>query len=181
MRHEREKAKRKSRGVKKLIGRRKLTGGYGGESGKAGRKADGCYKDSGDEKVKEKSSIIAAEFYIDLGMYVVFLHQDNISRTDLLVNKKLLVEVKGVVSLNPGQISRQIKKASQQIESEHSKYPEDKRLPAKIVIISLHKSLEIGFQAINAGYQEAKRKNQVHFPVEFWFRGESGMKIRVLE
>ena len=88
-----------------------------------------------------------------------------------------MAEVKGVVSLNPSQISRQIKHANSQIESEHSKYPEDERLPAKIVLISFHETFEAGFQAINAGYQEAKRKNQVHFQVEFWFNG----KIQILE
>ena len=76
-----------------------------------------------------------------------------------------------------GTISKQIKKASEQIESEHSRQPEDKRLPGKIVIISLHESFEAGFKAVYEGYQEAKRKNQVHFKVEFWFNG----KITVLE
>ena len=129
------------------------------------------------KKVTEKSSIIAAEYYVNLGMYVVFLHQDDVRRPDLLVDYNLLVEVKGVTSLNPGQISRQIKHANRQIESEHSKYPEDKRLPAKIVLISLHDSFEVGFKAISEGYKEAKRKGQVHFQTEFWFNGE----IRVLE
>ena len=152
-------------------------GGYGGASGKKKRMKDGCYYDSHDKKVTEKSSIIAAKYYIDLGMYVVFLHQDDVRRPDLLVDYNLLVEVKGVISLNPSQIAKQIKHANSQIESEHSKYPEDKRLPAKIVLISLHESFEVGFRLINAGYQEAKRKGQVHFQTEFWFNGE----IRVLE
>lgn len=155
-------------------------GGYGGESGKERRKKDGCYYDSHNFKVTEKSSVIAAEYYLSLGMYVVFLHKsetDKKGRPDLLVDYELLVEVKGVTSTNPGQISRQIKHANRQIEDEHSKYPEDKRLPAKIVLISLHESFEVGFRAILAGYQEAKRKNQVHFRTEFWFNGE----IRILE
>ncbi len=147
-------------------------GGYGGASGKERRKKDGYYKDSHGYKVTEKSSIIAAEHYIKLVMYVFFLHQDDVRRPDLLVDYKLLVEVKGIISLNPGQISKQIKHANSQIESEHSKYPEDKRLPAKIVLISLHESFEVGFHAISEGYKEAKRKDQVHFQVEFWFNGE---------
>lgn len=154
-----------------------LKGGYGGASGKEQRRKDGCYYDSKNVKVTEKSSIIAAEYYLELGMYVVFLHQDNVRRPDLLVDFNFLAEVKGVVSLNPSQISRQIKHANSQIESEHSKYPEDERLPAKIILISFHETFEAGFQAINAGYQEAKRKNQVHFQVEFWFNG----KIQILE
>ena len=78
-------------------------------------------------------------------MYVVFLHQDNIRRPDLLVDYNLFVEVKGVISLNPGQISKQIRHASEQIESEHSKYLEDKRLSAKIVLLSLHEMFESRF------------------------------------
>ena len=105
-------------------------------------------------------------------MYVVFLHQDNIRRPDLLVDYKFLVEVKGLNSSNPGQVSKQIKHANSQIEAEHSKYPEDKRLPAKIVLISLHTDLEVGFRAISEGYKEARRKNQVHFKTELWIGGE---------
>ena len=115
--------------------------------------------------------MIAAEFYLEWGMYVVFLHE-YYSRPDLLVDFNFLVEVKGVQSPNPSQVARQIKKASRQIASEHSKYPADKRLPAKIVLISLHTDFEVGFRVISEVYKEAKRKNQVNFPVEFWLNGE---------
>lgn len=152
-------------------------GGYGGSSGKARRMKDGCYKDSEGDKVIDKNAIIAAEYYIGLGMYVVFLHEDDISRPDLLVDFEFLVEVKGLKSPNPGQISKQIRKASQQIEKEHSKYPEEERLPAKIVLISLHADFEVGFRAISEGYQEAKRKGYVHFKTELWINGE----IKILE
>lgn len=162
--HEREKAK--------LSGRIILRGGYGGESGKARRKKDGCYKDSHDDKVKDKNAIIAAEYYLNLGIYVVFLHEDELRRPDLLVDYNLLVEVKGLTSPNPGQICKQIRKASEQISAELARRPEDKQIPGKIVLISLHADFEVGFQAINAGYQEAKRKNQVHFQTELWIRGE---------
>lgn len=169
---------------RKLTGRIILRGGYGGESGRARRLQDGYYKDSHGEKVTEHSSIIAAEYYIELGMYVVFLHnkqEKDQYRPDLLVDYKFLVEAKALTSLSPSGISKRIRHASEQIEAENSRQPEDKQLPGKIVLISLHAGFEIGFKAINAGYQEAKRKNQVHFPVEFWFLGESGMEIRVLE
>ena len=180
--HEREK--------RKLIGRRKptgkmiLKGGYGGESGKARRKKDGCYKDSHGFKVTETSSIIAAEYYMSLGMYIVFLHKSETEkegRPDLLVDYELLVEVKGIASLNSSQITKQIKHASKQISDELARRSEAEQLPAKIVLISLHETFDIGFQLIDAGYQEAKRKALVHFPIEFWFRGKSGMEIRVLE
>lgn len=159
-------------------------GGYGGASGKDRRKKDGCYYDSQKQKVTEISSIIAAEYYISFGIYVVFLHKSEIEkegRPDLLVDYKLLVEVKGVVSLNPSQISKQINHASKQISDELARRSEEEQLPGKIVLISSHETFEIGFRLINAGYQEAKRKNQVHFQVEFWFRGEFGMEIRVLK
>ncbi|MBQ7630577.1 MAG: hypothetical protein IJS81_10260 [Selenomonadaceae bacterium] len=54
-------------------------GGYGGASG---RVKDRCYYDSGGNKVTDKNAIMAAEYYINLGMYVVFL-QENRSRPDL--------------------------------------------------------------------------------------------------
>lgn len=150
-------------------------GGYGGTSGKDRRKKDGCYKDSQNDKVRDKNAIIAAEYYLSWGMSVVFLHEKQDKgeyRPDLLVDYEFLAEVKGVTSLNPGQISKQIRHASEQIESEHSRHPEDERLPAKIVLLSLHETFEAGFHAISEGYKEAKRKDQVHFQVEFWFNGE---------
>lgn len=164
----------------KLTGRIILRGGYGGASGKARRKKDGCYYDSHNYKVTEKSSIIAAEYYIDFGMYVVFLHKSEIEkegRPDLLVDYELLIEVKGVASLNSSQIAKQIKHASKQISDELDRRSEDEQLPGKIVLISLHESFEIGFKAISEGYQEAKRKHHVHFQTEFWFKGE----IKILE
>lgn len=154
-------------------------GGYGGASGKDRRLKDGCYKDSHGDKVTDKNAIIAAEYYLKWGMSVVFLHEkpQEGGRPDLLVDYEFLAEVKGVASLNPGQISKQLKHASKQISDELARRPEDKQLPGKIVLISLHESFEVGFHAISEGYKEAKRKGQVHFQVEFWFNGE----IRVLE
>ena len=103
--------------------------------------------------------MIAAEYYLDLGMYVVFLHE-YYNLPDLLVDYEY---------------------TSKQISDELARRSEDKQLPSKIVIISLHESSEVGFKAVSEGYKEAKRKGQVHFPVEFWFRSESGMEIRFLE
>ena len=51
--HEREK--RKLIGRRKPTGRITLKGGYGGASGKAQRKKDGCYKDSAGDKVTDKT------------------------------------------------------------------------------------------------------------------------------
>ena len=42
-------------------------------------------------------------------------------------------------------------------------YPEDEQLPAKIILISLHTDVEVGYHALYEGYRGAKRKNQVHF------------------
>ena len=154
-------------------------GGYGGASGKERRKKDGCYKDSQDEKVTDKNAIIAAEYYLKWGMSVVFLHEKpkEGGRPDLLVDYEFFAEVKGIVSTKSSTISKQLKHASKQISDELARRPEDKQLPGKIVIISLHESFEIGFRAVYEGYQEAKRKNQIHFPIEFWFNGE----IHILE
>lgn len=149
-------------------------GGYGGTSGKV---KDKCYRDSGNNKIKDKNAIEVAEHYLGEGSYVVFL-QEKYSRPDLLVDFNLLVEVKGIISLNPGQVSKQIEKASIQVDPELARYPEDKPKPAaKIVLISRHASFEAGWRAISEGYQEAKRKDQVHFQTEFWFHGE----IHILE
>lgn len=149
-------------------------GGYGGASGKAKRIKDGCFFDSGNDKVTDKNAIIAANFYIEWGMYVVFLHEkpEEGGRPDLLVDYEFLAEVKGIGSTKAGTISKQIKHASKQISDELARRSEDKQISGKIVIISLHESFEVGFKAVSEGYQEAKRKGQVHFPVEFWFNGE---------
>lgn len=151
-------------------------GGYGGASSK---RKYACYYDSHNQKVTDKNAIKVAEFYLDLGMYVVFLHEkpQEGGRPDLLVDYKFLVEVKGIGSIKAGTISKQIKHASKQIFDELARQPENKELSGKIVILSLHETFEAGFQAVSAGYQEAKRKNQVHFQVEFWFHGE----IHILE
>lgn len=173
--HEREK--------QKLTSGAMFRGGYGGASGKSRRKKDGCYYDSGDNKVNDQNAVIVAEFYLDLGMYIVFLQEkpEEGGRPDLLVDYEFYAEVKGIGSTKSGTISKQIKHASRQISDELARRSEEEQLPGKIIIISFHETFNIGLNAINEGYQEAKRKGQVHFPVEFWFRGESGMKIKVLE
>ena len=173
--HEREK--------RKLIGRRKptgrttiLKGGYGDASGKARRKKDDCYKDSDDDKVTENNAIEVADYYIDWGMYVVFLHEkpeEKKGRPDLLVDYKFLVEVKGIFSTKANKISNRINEAFGQIEDEWSRYPEDKpKPPGKVIILSRHETFEIGFRAFCEGYKEAKRKGFIRGEVEFWFHGE---------
>ena len=152
-------------------------GGYGGASGKI---KDGCYYDSGNKKVTDKNAIAVAEYYLSLGMYVVFLHEkpeNGEGSPDLLVDFELFVEVKGIGSTKAGTISKQIKHASRQISDELARRPDDEQLPGKIVILSLHETFEAGFKAVYEGYQEAKRKDQVHFQTEFWFHGE----IHILE
>ncbi len=153
-------------------------GGYGGASGR-NKDKDGCYYDSGNNKVIDKNAIAVAEYYMDLGMYVVFLQEKlgEGGRPDLLVDYEFFVEVKGIESLRAGNISKQIKHASKQISDERARLSEVNRLPGKIIILSLHADFEVGFKAVNDGYQEAKRKNQVHFQTEFWFNGE----IHILE
>ena len=84
-------------------------GGYGGSSG---RTKDTCYRDTGRHKVTDKNAIEVAEHYIDEGKEVAFLQEKpNTKRPDLLVEKELLVEVKGMSSKNPGQVADNIKKA----------------------------------------------------------------------
>lgn len=153
-------------------------GGYGGASGKVKKKND-CYYDSQNKKADEHNSIFVAEFYMSLGMYVVFLHEkpNEGGRPDLLVDYKLLVEVKGIGSVKVGTIAKQIKHASKQISDEIARQPDDKEFAGKIVILSQHSDFKEGFQAVYEAYQEAKRKNQVHFQTEFWFKGE----IHILE
>ena len=147
-------------------------GGYGGASG---RVKDNCYRDTeGVYKVKDPNAIAVAEYYLSLGMYVAFYHEDGKPRPDLSVDLKMVVEVKGVSSPNSTRIKDNIKKASSQIDAELSKYPEDKRHPGKIVLLSLHSSFEIGYRAAYEGYQNAKREGLVNldYSVEFWFNGE---------
>ena len=79
--------------------------------------------------------------------------------------------------IKAGTISKQIKHASKQLSDEQARFSEGNQLPGKIVILSLHADFKAGFKAVNDGYQEAKRKDQVHFQTEFWFNGE----IHILE
>ena len=152
-------------------------GGYGGASG---RIKDGCYRDTGGiYKVKDENAIAVAEYYMSLGMYVAFYHEDGTPRPDLSVDLKMVVEVKGVFSLNSTQIKKNIQKASSQIDAELSKYPVEKQHPGKIVLYSLHSSFEVGYRVAYEGYQKAKREGVLNldYTVEFWFNGE----IHILE
>ncbi len=152
-----------------------MMGGYGGSSGRTKGK---CYYDTGGHKVKDKNAIEVAEQYMSEGREVLFLQEkQNTKRPDLLVDRELLVEVKGISTTNSGQVSKNIKKAFQQIESELSHHPENERKPFKVVIVSRHDNFEAGFKAVREGYQEAKRKGYVTGPVEFWYHGQ----IYVLE
>lgn len=150
-------------------------GGYGGASGKDRRKKDGCYRDTeGVYKVKDPNAIAVAEYYLSLGMYVAFYHEDGNYRPDLSVDLKIVVEVKGVSSKNSTRIKENIEHANLQITAELAKYPEDKRHPGKIVLLSHHSNFEIGYRAAYEGYQKAKREGLVNsdYTVEFWFQGE---------
>ena len=62
-------------------------GGYGGASGRNKGK-DGCYYDSGNHKVNDPNAIAVAEYYMNLGMYVVFLQEKpgEGGRPDLLID-----------------------------------------------------------------------------------------------
>lgn len=147
-------------------------GGYGGLSG---RVKDNCYRDTeGINKIKDKNAITVAEYYMSLGMYVAFYHEDGNYRPDLSVDLEMVVEVKGISSKNSTRIKENIEHANKQIEAELSKYPEDKRHPGKIVLLSLHSSFEIGYRAAYEGFQKAKREGVVNldYAVEFWFNGE---------
>ena len=160
----------------KLSGRIILRGGYGGASGKARRKKDGCYYDSKDDKVTDKNAIEVADYYIDWGFHVVFLHErpeEEKGRPDLFVDFEFLVEVKGITSSKANKIANRINEAFDQIEDEWSRYPEgEPKPPGKVVILSRHVSFEIGFHAFCEGYKEATRKGFVRGEVEFWFHGE---------
>ena len=165
--HEREK--RKSASI--II----LKGGYGGESGKARRKKDGCYKDSeGKVKVKDKNAIEVAEYYLNEGKYVVFYHEDGINNVpDLSVDGKFVVEVKGVSSFNSTRIKENIEKATSQIKAKLSKYPEDKRHEGKIVLLSRYtQNFDFARSVVLEGYRRAKQEGIFQFQVEFWLNGE---------
>ena len=121
-------------------------------------------------KVTDKNAMEAATFYIEWGMYVKFLPE---KASDLFVDFKFLVEVKGISSTKPNKIANRINEAFEQIEAELARYPEDKpKPPGKVVILSRHASFEVGFHAFCEGYKEAKRKGFIRGEVEFWFNGE---------
>ena len=146
-------------------------GGYGGASGKI---KDGCYYDSeGVNKIKDKNAIEVAEYYLSLGMYVVFYHENGIDYVpDLSVDGRLVVEVKGISSMNSTRIKENIAKANEQVDTKLSQYPEDERHEGKIVLVSRYASAEIGFRVAYEGYQKAKNEGLVSYQVEFWVHGD---------
>ena len=130
-------------------------------------------------RIKDRNAIVVAEYYLSLGMYVAFYHEGDTPTPDLSVDLKMVVEVKGISSSNSTRIKDNIKKASEQIDKELSKYPEDERHPGKIVLLSLYSSFEFGYRMASEGYEKAKRDGAVNldYSVEFWFNGE----IHILE
>ncbi len=143
-------------------------GGYGGSSG---RKKDKCYYDTKGYKVKDKNAIYVAEYYIDQGQYVAFLHENPPhKRADLSVDG-IHVEVKGVTTLNSQRIEKYIKEGCQQIHGDDYRYPPETHREGKLIIISRHGdniSAEKVFEIMSKGYKDALEKGYVDGKVEFW-------------
>lgn len=145
-------------------------GGYGGSYGKTKEK---CYYDTGGHKVKDKNAVEVAEHYIAEGKYVAFLQEKPPDiRADLSVEGQH-VEVKGLTTLNPDNVEKKLHHAFLQILDDDSKYPSDKRIKGKVVILSRHAS-DVSddkiYDAMKKGFLSAKHKGYVTGECEVWIR-----------
>lgn len=149
-------------------------GGYGGSSG---RVKDNCYRDTGGHKVKDKNTMEVAEHYMNEGKYVAFLQEKPPDKNADLSVEGIHIEVKGMSSTKSNKVRNNIQEAFEQIEESLSHYPQDKRKPGKVIILSRHDNFEEGYKAACEGYRDAKRLGYVKGSVEFWYHGQ----IYVLE
>lgn len=143
-------------------------GGYGGMSGKI---KDKCYYDTGGHKVKDKNAIEVAEHYLKNGKYVAFLKEiPDENRADMSV-EGVHVEVKGMSSLNPGQVAKNLKKGFIQVDADNKRYSEETHRCGIVVILSGYNSLEEAQRVVKVGYDEAIRKGYVTGKVKLLHNG----------
>lgn len=154
-------------------------GGYGGIQG-AEKEKNQPYETTKGEAVKDPNAIEVAEYYINEGKYVAFLHENPPhNRADLSVEGHH-VEVKGLTTLNPDTIDKRLKEAFIQIHGDDYRYEPDTYRSGKVILLSRHdKSIseEQIYNAMYKGYEITKRKGLVTGELEFWIRG----KIYVIE
>ena len=145
-------------------------GGYGGESG---REKGNAYLDTGGHKVKDQNAIAVGEYFIDRGKYVAFLQEkpNQQNRADLSV-EGVHIEVKGMTSTNTGQVAKNIKKAFEQIESDVKKYPSEKRIPGKVIILSKYQNIKTAYKIVLGGFRSAKAKGYVQGDVGLMHNGK---------
>lgn len=144
-------------------------GGYGGASG---RKKERCYYDTGNKKVTDKNAVAVAEHYLREGKYVAFLKEKPPhKRPDLSVDHEILVEVKGMESMDPDRVKNNIRKGFKQINSDLELYTEENRHPGKVIILSRHSNVQASYEVALEGYHKAKSQGFVHGTVEYWNNG----------
>ena len=146
-------------------------GGYGAKSNKV---KGTHYTDTHDRKVTDKNSITVAEFYVNHGNYVAFLHEGTYSRADMSVDGHH-VEVKGLSTLSPNEVEKQLRKAFKQVHGDRPRYPPETWREGKVIILSKHDSSlseTTILEKMQQGYEIAKRKNEVTALVEVWIRNK---------
>ena len=124
------------------------------------------YTDSGGKKVTDSGSIFVAERYIDEGYEAVFRQTHAPDKSyDLTIKSSddtayiKNIEVKQVISPNPGKIASNIKKADQQISDGDT----------IAIYLPNHRNNESGRKFADDGIAEARRKGWIKGPIEVWF------------
>lgn len=132
------------------------------------------YKDSGGHKVKDKGAIFVGERYIDMGYETVFRQekagQKNYDLTiktsdDTQIIKN--IEVKQVVSKNPSQIARNIKKGFVQVGEGGT----------VALYLPNRSNCKSAVDFVERGFEEAKRKGFVKGSVEVWFNDKTKIEL----
>lgn len=147
-------------------------GGYGAKST---RSKGSHYQDTAGLKVDDSAVIEVAEYFINKGLYVAFLHPNGKDpRADLSVEGRH-IEVKGLKTLSPNTIEPRISHAFEQVHGDDKRYPPETWREGKVVLLSQHDSkipVETILHAMQEGYNIAKRKGNVTGKVELWIRGK---------
>lgn len=146
-------------------------GGYGARSNKV---KGTHYTDTKGFKVRDNNAIEVAEYYVKQGKYVAFLHEGEHRRADLSVEGHH-VEVKGLTTLAPNTIEKNLRKAFQQVHGDRQRYPPETWREGKVILLSRHDSSvsrKAILDAMRKGFEIAQRKGEITGKVEVWIRGK---------
>lgn len=136
------------------------------------------YRDSGGHKVTDRGAIFVAERYMDMGYETVFRREHKTEHSyDLTIkssNDKDFVkniEVKQITSSKVSKVASEIKKGFRQLTDR------GENNGTVSIYLPNHNCSSTAIQFVKEGYEEAKRKGNVHGNVEIWFKDKKRYKI----